>query len=76
MFYDEFVIVIVLLVCIVGYEIVNVVLVCGFSFGMKESELILPFIILGLVLLCPLTKICVIGASDVKLSFFLYEAMS
>ena len=50
MFYDEFVIVIVLLVCIVGDEIVNVVLVCGFSFGMKESELILPFIIVGLVL--------------------------
>ena len=49
-FYSEFVIVIVLLVCIVGYEIVNVVLVGGFSFGVKESELILPFIIVGLVL--------------------------
>ena len=49
-FYNKFVIVAVLLVCIVDDEIVNVVLVCGFSFGMKESELILPFIIAGLVL--------------------------
>ena len=49
-FYNKFVVVTVLLVCIVGDEIVNVVLMCGFSFGVKESKLILPYIIAGLVL--------------------------
>ena len=53
-FYNEFVIVIVLLVCIVGDEIVNMVLMCGFSFGVKEGKLILPFIVAGMVLECPL----------------------
>ena len=49
-FYNEFIIVTVLLVCIVGDEIVNMVLMCGFSFGVKKSKLILPFIIADLVL--------------------------
>ena len=53
-FYNEFVIVIILLVCIVGDEIVNMVLMCGFSFGVKEGKLILPFILAGMVLECPL----------------------
>ena len=46
------------------------VLMCGFSFGVKESKLVLSFIIAGMILECPLTKICMIGAGDVKLSFF------
>ena len=53
-FYNEFVIVIVLLVCIVSDEIVNMVLMCGFSFGVKEFKLILPFIVAAMVLECPL----------------------
>ena len=69
-FYNEFVIVTVLLVCIVGDEIVNIVLICGFFFGVKESKLILPFIVAGMVLECPLAKVCMIGVGDVKSSFF------
>ena len=53
-FFNELVIVIVLLVCIVGDEIVNMVLMCGSSFGVKEFKLILPFIVAGMVLECPL----------------------
>ena len=70
-FCNEFVIMIVLLVCVVGDEVVDVVLTCGFSFGVKESKLVLLFIIAGMILECPLTKICMIGAGDVKLSFFI-----
>ena len=53
-FYNELVIVIVLLVCIVGNEIVNMVLMYHFSFGVKEFKLILPFIVAAMVLECPL----------------------
>ena len=53
-FYNEFVILIVLLVYIVGDEIVNMVLMCGFSFGVKEGKLILPFIVAAMGLECPL----------------------
>ena len=70
-FCNEFVIVIVSLVCVVGDEVVDMVLMCGFSFGIKESKLVLPFIVAGMILECPLTKICMIGTGDVKLSFFL-----
>ena len=53
-FCNEFLVVIVLLICIVCDEVVNVMLVCGFSFGMKEFKLILPFIVAVVVLECPL----------------------
>ena len=45
---------IVLLICIVDDEIVNMVLECGFSFEVKEFKLILPFIVAAMVLECPL----------------------
>ena len=67
---NEFVIVVVLLVCIVGDEVVNMMLVCGFSPGVKESKLVLPFVVVSLILECPLIEVCMIGADDVKLSFF------
>ena len=43
-FCNEFVVVVVLLICIVCDEVVNVVLVSGFSFGVKEFKLILPLL--------------------------------
>ena len=54
-FHNEFVIVIVLLVCIVGDKIVNMVLVCGLLFRVKEDKLILPFVVANMVLGCPFT---------------------
>ena len=54
-FHNEFVIVIVLLVCIVGDKTVNMVLVCGLSFRVKEDKLILPFVVASMVLGCPFT---------------------
>ena len=53
-FCNEVVVVVVLLICIICDEVVNVVLMCEFSFGVKEFKLILPFIVAAMVWECPL----------------------